>query len=114
MSNLNSIATGLGKLSLGISIVVAVAIGVWLGLGLKSLTGATWTLYVGVALGVGAAILNVYKAYLQSKKELDELKYRYEFNDSSSAKSQELASHNSSKAANNTSAEDDEEDEERA
>ena len=60
-------------LSLGISMVVAVLIGVGIGLGLKNLTGAGWTLWIGVSIGVGAAILNVYKAYAKQKKSLDEL-----------------------------------------
>ena len=60
-------------LSLGISMVVAVLIGVGIGLGLKSLTGASWTLWIGVFIGVGAAISNVYKAYVKQKKSLDEL-----------------------------------------
>lgn len=69
------------SLSLGISMVVAVLIGVGIGLGLKNLTGLTWTLWIGVFIGVGAAILNVYKAYEKQKKSLDELanepRYRY-------------------------------------
>ena len=60
-------------LSLGISMVVAVLIGVAIGLGLKNLTGMTWTLWIGVFIGVGAAVLNVYKAYAKQKKSLDEL-----------------------------------------
>ena len=60
-------------LSLGISMVVAVLIGVAIGLGLKNLTGATWTLWIGVFIGVGAAVLNVYKAYDKQKRSLDEL-----------------------------------------
>ena len=60
-------------LSLGISIVVAVLIGVGIGLGLRNLTGAGWTLWIGVFIGVGAAILNVYKAYAKQKKSFDEL-----------------------------------------
>ncbi len=60
-------------LSLGISIVVAVLIGVGIGLGLRNLTGAGWTLWIGVFIGVGAAILNVYKAYEKQKRSLDEL-----------------------------------------
>jgi F0F1-type ATP synthase assembly protein I len=47
-----------------------VGIGLWL----KSLTGATWTLWIGVFIGIGAAISNVYKAYDQQKRSLDELK----------------------------------------
>jgi len=60
-------------LSLGISMVVAVLIGVAIGLGLRNLTGAGWTLWIGVFIGIGAAILNVYKAYAKQKKSLDEL-----------------------------------------
>ncbi|MHB0994206.1 MAG: AtpZ/AtpI family protein [Sulfurovum sp.] len=60
-------------LSLGISMVVAVLIGVGIGLGLQNLTSAGWTLWIGVFIGVGAAILNVYKAYAKQKKSLDEL-----------------------------------------
>ncbi|MEA1954593.1 MAG: AtpZ/AtpI family protein [Campylobacterota bacterium] len=68
-------------LSLGISIVVAILMGVAIGLGLKSLTGATWTLWIGVFIGVGAAISNVHKAYKKQQKSLEELandpKYNY-------------------------------------
>ena len=60
-------------LSLGISIVVAVLIEVGIGMGLQKLTGAWWTLWIGVFIGVGAAILNVYKAYAKQKKVFDEL-----------------------------------------
>jgi len=60
-------------LSLGISMVVAVLMGVGIGIGLQKLTGAWWTLWIGVLIGVGAAILNVYKAYAKQKKSLDEL-----------------------------------------
>ena len=60
-------------LSLGISMVVAVLIGVAIGMGLQNLTGAWWTLWIGVFIGVGAAVSNVYKAYAKQKKVLDEL-----------------------------------------
>lgn len=68
-------------LSLGISMVVAVLMGIGIGIGLQKLTGAWWTIFIGVFIGVGAAISNVYKAYIKQKKSLDELandpKYRY-------------------------------------
>lgn len=71
-------------LSLGISIVVAVLMGVAIGLGLQKLTGATWTLWIGVFIGIGAAISNVYKAYAKQKASLDELakdpRYTYKKN----------------------------------
>ena len=60
-------------LSLGISMVVAVLIGIGIGLALKSWTGATWTLWIGVFIGIGAAVNNVYIAYRKQKKSLDEL-----------------------------------------
>lgn len=61
------------SLSLGISMVVAVAMGVGIGLVLKSLTGASWTLWIGVFIGVAAAILNVYKAYEKQRESYEEL-----------------------------------------
>ncbi len=63
----------LDNMSLGISIVVAILLGVGIGLLLKSWTGYTWTLWVGVFYGVAAAILNVQKAYKKAKKDLDKL-----------------------------------------
>ena len=78
---LKKIVTAADGLSLGISMVVAVLIGVGLGLGLRSLFNAPWLLWLGVFIGVAAAILNVYKAYEKQKKSLDELandpKYRH-------------------------------------
>jgi F0F1-type ATP synthase assembly protein I len=70
---LKKIVEAADGLSLGISMVVAVLIGVAIGLGLRNLTGAGWTLWIGVFIGVGAAILNVYKAYAKQKRSLDEL-----------------------------------------
>ena len=60
-------------LSLGISIVVAIAIGFGIGLGLKNFTQKEWTLWIGIAIGIAAAILNVYKAYSLQYKEYEEL-----------------------------------------
>jgi F0F1-type ATP synthase assembly protein I len=60
-------------LSLGISIVVAVLLGVGLGIGMQKLFGYRWLFWLGVFWGIGAAILNIYKAYSRQKKELDEL-----------------------------------------
>ena len=71
-------------LSLGISMVVAVLMGIGIGMGLQNLTGATWTLWIGVFIGIGAAISNVYKAYAKQKKSLDALakdpRYNYKDN----------------------------------
>ncbi|OHE01879.1 MAG: arginine biosynthesis protein ArgJ [Sulfurimonas sp. RIFCSPLOWO2_12_FULL_36_74] len=61
------------NLSLGISMVVAVLMGVGIGILLKNLTGYSWTLWVGVFVGIAAAVLNVYKAYSKQYKEYEEL-----------------------------------------
>ncbi len=60
-------------LSLGISIVVAILIGVGLGMGLKKAFGHTWLLWLGIFIGIAAAILNVYKAYSKQYKEYEAL-----------------------------------------
>ena len=70
---LKKIVSAADGLSLGISMVVAVLIGVGLGLLLKNLFNIPWLLWIGVFIGVSAAILNVYKAYEKQKKSLDEL-----------------------------------------
>ncbi len=67
------IIEGAEALSLGVSVVVAILIGVGLGLWMKSMFGYSWLLWLGVFWGVGAAILNIYKAYQKQKKELEEL-----------------------------------------
>ncbi|MCK9473552.1 AtpZ/AtpI family protein [Sulfurimonas sp.] len=61
------------SLSLGISIVVAILMGVGMGILLKNFTGAGWTLWIGVFIGIAAAVLNVYKAYSKQYKEYEEL-----------------------------------------
>ncbi|MDD2904937.1 MAG: AtpZ/AtpI family protein [Sulfurimonas sp.] len=61
------------SLSLGISMVVAVLMGVGIGFLLRNLTGIGWLLWVGVFIGIAAAILNVYKAYSKQYKAMQEL-----------------------------------------
>lgn len=61
------------SLSLGISMVVAVLMGVGIGWLLRRLTDIGWLFWVGVAIGVAAAILNVYKAYSKQYKAFEEL-----------------------------------------
>ncbi len=61
----------LDNLSLRISIVAAIIIGFGIGYGLKQLTGYTWTLWLGIAWGIAAAIMNVYKAYKRAQKEFE-------------------------------------------
>ena len=61
------------NLSLGISVVVAILLGVGIGFWLKNITSATWTLWIGVAIGIAAAILNIYKAYSKQYKDYQRL-----------------------------------------
>ncbi|EAJ1253849.1 AtpZ/AtpI family protein [Campylobacter lari] len=68
-------------LSLGISMVVAVLIGVSIGYFLKNLTGIAWLFWVGVFIGVAAAILNVYKAYKAQVKSYEEFKEENRYKD---------------------------------
>ncbi|ALF47296.1 AtpZ/AtpI family protein [Campylobacter concisus] len=68
------IVVGAEQLSLGISMVVAVVIGTGLGYLVKKATNFTPALWIGFAIGIAAAILNVYKAYKAQIKSLDELK----------------------------------------
>ena len=60
-------------LSLGISIVVAVAMGIGIGWLIKGMTGIGWTFFIGVFIGIAAAILNVFKAYIKQKEGYEEL-----------------------------------------
>ncbi|EAK5748861.1 AtpZ/AtpI family protein [Campylobacter lari] len=68
-------------LSLGISMVVAVLIGVGIGYFLKNLTGIAWLFWVGVFIGVAAAILNVYKAYKAQVKSYEDFKEENRYKD---------------------------------
>ncbi len=61
------------SLSLGISMVVAVVMGVGIGFLLRSLTTIGWTFWIGVFIGIAAAILNVFKAYEKQRKSYEEL-----------------------------------------
>jgi len=70
---LKPIIEGAESLSLGISMVVAILLGVGIGLGLKHLFKIDWLLWVGVAIGIAAAVLNVYKAYSKQYKEFEKL-----------------------------------------
>ena len=60
-------------LSLGISIVVAVLLGVGIGWLLKRWSDIGWLFWVGVFIGVAAAILNIYKAYSKQYKAFEKL-----------------------------------------
>ena len=68
------IIEGADSLSLGVSMVVAVLVGVGIGMGLEGIFEVTWVFWIGVFIGIAAAILNVYKAYSKQMKEFEELK----------------------------------------
>ncbi len=70
---MGKIVEGADQLSLGISIVVAILFGIGIGILMKNYFGHSWFLWVGVIWGISAAILNVRKAYLKQKAELDKL-----------------------------------------
>ncbi len=86
---LSAVVSGANELSLGISIVVAVALGIGIGIGLEYLSGARWSFWLGVAWGIGAAILNIYKAYQRQQRDAQELaknpRYAYKPQDSKKA-----------------------------
>jgi F0F1-type ATP synthase assembly protein I len=67
------IIEGAESLSLGISMVVSVLLGVGIGYLLRSLFEVSWLFWIGVAIGIAAAILNVYKAYSKQYKEFEKL-----------------------------------------
>ena len=69
---INTAIKAADSLSLGISIVVAILMGFGIGWGLKELTGSNWGLGIGIVIGVGAAINNIYKAYKSQLKSYAE------------------------------------------
>lgn len=77
---LKDLANNISGLSLGISMIVAVGLGVGLGVVLKDTFNLSWLFWLGVFFGVGAAILNVYKAYKAQQKELKELEQDIKYN----------------------------------
>ena len=70
---LKKVVQGANDLSLGISIVVAILIGIAIGIGLQKLFEVRWVIWIGVVIGVGAALRNIQIAYKQQKASLDEL-----------------------------------------
>jgi len=69
---INTAIKAADSLSLGISIVVAILMGFGIDWGLKELTGSNWGLGIGIVIGVGAAINNIYKAYKSQVKSYAE------------------------------------------
>lgn len=69
----SKIVSGAYDASLGISVVVAVLLGIGVGIGLEYVSGLNWLFWLGVAWGIGAAVLNLYKAYKRQLKDAEEL-----------------------------------------
>ena len=63
---------GAEQLSLGISMIVAVLFGWGMGYLMKKYIGYDWLLWLGVAWGIAAAIVNVFKASQRQKQALVE------------------------------------------
>lgn len=74
MSKTNDIIRGANALSLGISMIIAVFLGIGFGYLLEKFTKISFLFWIGVTLGILAAILNVYKAYKIQLASFDELK----------------------------------------
>lgn len=70
---IRGVVEAVDSLSLGISIVVAIAMGIGIGYLIRSMTDIGWTFFIGVFIGIAAAILNVYKAYAKQKEVYEEL-----------------------------------------
>ncbi len=70
---IRGVVEAVDSLSLGISMVVAVAMGVGIGYLLRAMTDIGWTFFIGVFIGIAAAILNVFKAYTKQKESYEEL-----------------------------------------
>ncbi len=61
------------SLSLGISMVVAVAMGVGIGYLIRSLSGIEWTFWIGIFIGISAALLNIFKVYKKQIASYEDL-----------------------------------------
>ena len=77
---LRSVIVGANGLSLGISIVVAILLGIGAGVLMQKIFGVFWVLFLGVAWGIAAAVLNVYKVYKAELRDFekiaDDIKYK--------------------------------------
>ncbi len=77
---LRSVIVGANGLSLGISIVVAILLGIGAGVLMQKIFGVFWVLFLGVAWGIAAAVLNIYKVYKAELRDFekiaDDIKYK--------------------------------------
>jgi F0F1-type ATP synthase assembly protein I len=79
-TKVQKIVAGADSLALGISIVVSILIGVGIGLWLKSIFNSNLLLWLGVAWGIGGALLNIYRAYKRELIEFEKIAKDREFN----------------------------------
>ena len=70
---LRSVIVGANGLSLGISIVVAILLGIGAGVLMQKIFGVFWVLFLGVAWGIAAAVLNVYKVYKAELRDFEKI-----------------------------------------
>ena len=70
---LRPLIVGASGLSLGISIVVAILLGIGAGILMQKIFGVFWVLFLGVAWGIAAAILNVYKVYKAELRDFEKI-----------------------------------------
>ena len=70
---LRPIIKGANGLSLGISIVVAILLGIGAGILMQKIFGVFWVLFLGVAWGIAAAVLNVYKVYKAELRDFEKI-----------------------------------------
>ena len=70
---LRSVIVGANGLSLGISIVVAILLGIGAGVLIQKIFGVFWVLFLGVAWGIAAAVLNVYKVYKAELRDFEKI-----------------------------------------
>ena len=70
---MRSVIVGANGLSLGISIVVAILLGIGAGVLMQKIFGVFWVLFLGVAWGIAAAVLNVYKVYKAELRDFEKI-----------------------------------------
>ncbi len=70
---LRPLIKGANGLSLGISIVVAILLGIGAGVLMQKIFGVFWVLFLGVAWGIAAAVLNVYKVYKAELRDFEKI-----------------------------------------
>lgn len=70
---LRPLIAGASGLSLGISIVVAILMGIGVGILMQKIFDVFWVLFLGVAWGIAAAVLNVYRVYKAELRDFEKI-----------------------------------------